>query len=208
MEEWVNLKTMLEQKPNFSRRYIDYVPDESWTTSQTCENGYNWQYFETEYDLGGYHAFLYKEEVYLVSVYATRTRFKVKGEKAYEEMLSSMAKIHSIYGCKQIQAEGRPLTSKILAKMPKHLRECYKRPYWLCERARALEGTKALKHVVARGNIITQGLLITEPQPTEVRRAFSIRPLILLPPNTYVDIGSKANQGTFEKQALTIALDK
>lgn len=207
MEEWVHLKTMLEQKKQFSRQYIDYVPDENWTTSQTCENGYNWQYFETEYNLGGYHAFLYQDQVYLISEYATRVKLTVKGDEAYEEILSSIAKIHGLYGCKEIQAIGKPLTSKILNEMPKFLREAYKRAYWLHERVTPLPSepkTKLLRHVITKGNIITSRLSKT----VESKTAYAIRPLILLAPNTYVKLEDKLRGATFESQALKIALDK
>ena len=211
MEEWVKLKDILETKPSFCRRYIDYVPDEKWTTSQTCENGHDWQYFETEYNLGGYHAFLYQEEIYLISVYATIATLKVKGENAYEGILSSIAKIHSIYGCEELQATGKPLTSRILKGMPKFLRECYKRPYWLCERVKPFPtepGRKLLNHVITRGEIRTKKLLRDDSKNPEFRQFYSIRPLIHLPSATYVDIGSQKKQGTFKNQVFPISLNK
>lgn len=204
MHKWVSLKEYI-QMDRFSvgRMYVDYVPDvksikfniqlTGWIKPQkyTTQQNFSWKPFITE-----------DGEIYLAASGVTDTALVLNGKAGYKKGIELINKWAAIYGNQKFGAEGVGITEKIYNSMiTQH--KVLDDKYYMSEQSEDCSDAQEVlyQRYISGEEVKNIALYSSEANDYTI---FGIRPIVKLPEDILVDVGSFYYNGTSKERGLQL----
>ncbi len=221
---WVPLIEAIQAQIISVADLIEYIPDKAEVSFSPEETNTNeWQITETEYNLGGWHPILLKQDneyqPYLIATNSSKFELKIFpetkvyntlriiGQNQYENGVKLLERYAKIYDNKRLTAKAIPINDKIFDTLDEKLTTS-KEYYYL---AATFSHKQRLKINDGKYYEEIMGLEWASDQGRLYGRPFSklpIRIAIKLPKDIMVQINEPQYDGSIEEKAIKLKLSK